>query len=325
MAKISFTGLIIPAIFLTLFFICLVRGIVWLISGAGRHPPLKGRLQAIMRQEDDSRAQGVLLHAPFLRNSLLEQCIKQFRLHRQLQTLLLRADVNWRLGTFLLVALLGAGVGLGLGFLKWGPLGGLIGAGMALYLPYKIVVFKKQRRLFKFEKQLPEALDLLARGLKAGHAFPTGMQLVAKEMAKPIGAEFLKTYQEYTHGLELNAALGNMCQRVGLRDLEFFTTAVMIQRETGGNLAMILEKISALIRARFNLQNQIKALTAEGRLSGLILILLPPVLALILMFINPTYETQLIHHPVGRLMAMVALGLQVLGMWMIRKIVNIKV
>ena len=126
----------------------------------------------------------------------------------------------------------------------------------------------KRRRLGKFEKQLPDALELLGRGLKAGHAFTAGLQLVADEMGPPIGPEFFKTYKEHNHGLDLNAALLNLCRRIDLQDLRFFTTAVMIQRETGGNLAEILEKIAALIRERFKLHNQVKALTAEGRLSG---------------------------------------------------------
>jgi tight adherence protein B len=324
MAKISFTGVIIPAVLIILSLICLVRGIIWFLSDAGRHPSSKGRLKEILSQED-AQSQGILLHNPNLKRSLLERATKKFQLHQPLQAMLLWSDVRWRLGTLLFFVLLCAGAGLSLGFIKWGPLGGLIGGGLGLYLPYRVVVFKKKRRIMKFEKQLPDALDLLARGLKAGHSFPTGMQLVAKEMAKPIGAEFFTTYKEYAHGLDLNAALSNMCQRVGLRDLEFFTTAVMIQRETGGNLAIILEKISSLIRERFRLRNQIKALTAEGRLSGVILILLPPVLVLLLIFVNPKYEMQLVLHPMGRLMALVALSFQIVGMWMIHKIVNIKV
>jgi tight adherence protein B len=151
------------------------------------------------------------------------------------------------------------------------------------------------------------------------------LQQVAKEMADPLGTEFSKTFREFNHGLDLNTSLLNLCQRINLRDLSFFTTAVLIQRETGGNLTEILEKISILIRERFKLRNQVKALTAEGRLSGLILLLLPPVLVVILMGVNPEYESQLFRHPTGQVMCGVALGFQILGMWAIHKIVNIKV
>ena len=144
-------------------------------------------------------------------------------------------------------------------------------------------------------------------------------------MADPLGTEFFKTFREFNHGLNLNSALLNLGYRINLRDLSFFTTAVLIQRETGGNLTEILDKISILIRERFKLRNQVKALTAEGRLSGLILLLLPPVLVVILTAINPEYELQLFYHPMGRAMCGVALGFQLLGMWCIHKIVNIKV
>ena len=170
-----------------------------------------------------------------------------------------------------------------------------------------------------------EALDLLARGLKAGHAFPTGLQMVAEEMPNPLGIEFFKTFKEYNHGMDLNSALIQMCQRVELRELRFFATAVMIQRETGGNLTEILEKISFLIRERFKLRNQIKALSAEGRLSGWILILMPPGIFLIMVKINPDYAMLLVQHSLGQMMALIAIFFQILGMLAIRKIVNIKV
>jgi tight adherence protein B len=216
-------------------------------------------------------------------------------------------------------------LGLGLGFLRWGPLGALGGAFLGLVLPHKILAGKAKKRLKKFEKQLPDALELMSRGLKAGHAFASGLQLVAEEMADPIGGEFFKTFKEYNHGLDLNTALLNLCRRVDLRDLRFFTTAVMIQRETGGNLSEILDKIAALIRERFKLRNQIQALTAEGRLSGLILVLLPPVTALGLFYLNPNYILLLVNHPLGRMMTIAALFFQTLGVLTIRKIVRVKV
>jgi tight adherence protein B len=216
-------------------------------------------------------------------------------------------------------------VGLTLGYFSRGPLGALGGLATGLYLPLGILKFKKKRRVKKFEKQLPEALDLMARGLKAGHAFPTGLQIVGTEMPNPVGLEFFKTFKEYNHGMDMNNALINLCERVELRELRFFTTAVMIQRETGGNLVDILEKIAGLIRERFKLRNQIKALTAEGRLSGVILIAMPPIIFLVMLKINPAYTMLLVNHPVGKMMSMTALTFQALGVIAIKKIVNIKV
>jgi tight adherence protein B len=311
-------------VFLSFFF--LIRAtFLFLASPARLHQRrLKKRLREVDRP-DSSLDVNTLLKQASLEKSSLDRMLAKFSLFNRLQIMMLQADLTWNMGTFLAVAVLSGLVLAGVGLAKWGGWGALAGGGLGLLIPYKILARKKKRRLQKFEKQLPDALDLLARGLKAGHAFPTGLQQVAKEMADPLGTEFFKTFREFNHGLNLNTALLNLCDRINLRDLSFFTTAVLIQRETGGNLTEILEKISVLIRERFKLRNQVKALTAEGRLSGLILLLLPPVLVVILMAVNPEYELQLFHHPMGRTMCGVALGFQLLGMWCIHKIVNIKV
>jgi tight adherence protein B len=317
-----------PLIILTFFFfLCLLEGIVLIVWDPNRvqRRRLQKRLQ-YLEGLDQKFSQESLLRADSLKDSLwLRQALKRVQRLEQLQELLIQADVNWSLVTVLLIFLISGAAGLSLGFFSKGPLGALCGMGVGLYLPYWILKFKKKHRIKKFEKQLPEALDLMARGLKAGHAFPSGLQIVGSEMPNPIGLEFFKTFKEYNHGMDMNNALINLCGRVELRELRFFTTAVMIQRETGGNLVDILEKISGLIRERFKLRNQIKALTAEGRLSGVILIAMPPVIFLVMMKINPPYTMLLVHHPLGRMMAMTALTFQALGVLAIKKIVNIKV
>jgi tight adherence protein B len=255
----------------------------------------------------------------------LNQWLEQRRVFRAWRRMLLQADLHWQLSTFLALLLAAAALGLALGFLRWGPPGALAGLLLCPALPFKFIALRARRRLKKFEKQLPDALELLSRGLKAGHAFTSGLQLVADEMPDPIGGEFFKTFKEYNHGMDLNTALLNLCQRIDLRDLRFFTTAVMIQRETGGNLAEILDKIASLIRERFKLRNQIQALTAEGRLSGLILVLLPPATALALFILNPDYVRLLWTHRLGRMMAGGAMFFQLMGLLTIRKIVTVKV
>jgi tight adherence protein B len=310
--------------FLSMFFF--IKALLLLLADPKRRQQrrIKARLRELEGRET-SHPDGTLLKQLSLSKSFLERILNKVRLFNRLQLLMLQANVTWRPAPLLAVATLSGALGLGLGLAKWGSWGALAGGGLGLYLPYKVLSRKRKRRLRKFETQLPDALDLLARGLKAGHTFPSGLQQVGKELPAPLGTEFFKTYSEFSHGLDLNVALQNLCQRMDLRDLSFFTTAVLIQRETGGNLTEILTKISVLIRERFSLRNQIKALTAEGRLSGIILILLPPLLAGILMFINPEYELQLIHHPTGRFMCVIALAFQLLGIYVIHKIVNIKV
>lgn len=266
-----------------------------------------------------------LLKQSSLKKSTMDQNIDKFRLAGTIQGLMVKANLSWKMSTFLIITASLGFVGFLVGMGKWGVIGGLAGGGVGLYIPYKLLARKAKKRLAKFEQQLPDALDLLARGLKAGHAFPSGLQQVAKEMPDPLGTEFSIAYTEFSHGMDMSSALLGICKRIDLRDLSFFTTAVLIQRETGGNLTDILEKISVLIRERFQLRNQVKALTAEGRLSGVILVLLPPVLVVLLMFVNPGYESVLFTHPLGQVMAGVAVALQLLGMFLIHKIVNIKV
>jgi tight adherence protein B len=311
-------------IFFSIFF--LIRGILLFLADPKRHHQrrLKQRLRELEGLDSFLNAD-TLLTKSSLEKSFLAQNLDKFRLFKQLERLMFQADLNWKMGTFLAVAALSGLVGLGVGLMKWGVWGGLAGGGLGVLIPYKVLVQKKKWRLRKFEKQLPDALDLLARGLRAGQTFTAGLQQVGKEMSDPLGTEFFKTFAAFSHGMDLNNALLSLCDRVDLRDLSFFTTAVLIQRETGGNLTEILEKISVLIRERFKLRNQVKALTAEGRLSGIILILLPPVLGAILMTINPEYELQLFHHHLGRIMCGAAVVFQLLSIMLIFKIVNIKV
>jgi tight adherence protein B len=323
-SKDFFLLLLAGLVFLSSFFF-IQAGLAFLADPERRQQhQLKKRLRRMEGLEASPDA-GTLLKKASLSKSFLDRNLDKFRLVKRLETLMLQADLSWKMRTFLAVACLSGLAGLAGGLGKWGVWGGLAGGGLGLLIPYGVLVRKRRRRLQKFEKQLPEALDLLARGLRAGHTFTAGLQQVSKEMPAPLGKEFFKTFTEFSHGLDLNRALLGLCQRIELRDLSFFTTAVLIQRETGDNLTEILEKISVLIRERYKLRNQVKALTAEGRMSGIILILLPPVLAGILMVINPEYESQLLLNPVGRVMCGAALGFQLLGMLIIYKIVNIKV
>lgn len=312
------------AIFIFSFIFCLTAGTLLSVTDvqARQQRRLKKRLSNLKNLEF-SDPTGSLLQSTASRISLLWRG----RLPKlaKIELSLVQAGMHCRLEAFLMFTLLSATAFLALGLLEWGFRGAVVGGVLGTWLPVKFLAFKKRRRIAKFEKQLPEALELLARGLKAGHAFVAGLQLVAEEMPSPIGPEFFITFKEQNHGLDLNDALLNLCRRVDLQDLRFFTTAVMIQRETGGNLADILDKIAALIRERFKLRNQVKALTAEGRLSGIVLTLLPVATALGLLFMNPSYIMLLWQTPKGRMMAMIAMVFQALGIYSIHRIVKIKV
>jgi tight adherence protein B len=192
-------------------------------------------------------------------------------------------------------------------------------------IPWTWLLNKRRSRLKAFAAQLPDALELVARALRAGHSLGAGMHVVAEEMPSPIADEFGRVYDEQNLGITMEDAMDSMCQRVPNLDLRFFVTSVAIQRQTGGDLAEILDKIGYVIRERFRILGQVKALTAEGRLSGVVLIALPFVLFLAVLHIKPDYVAMLWTDPRGIKMSVVALLMQLAGALVIKKIVNIKV
>jgi tight adherence protein B len=205
---------------------------------------------------------------------------------------------------------------------KWGlP----VGAALGFALPFFVLHIKRNKRMRLFEEQFPEGLDLISRALKAGHAFATGLKMVADEMAEPVGPEFRKTFDEQNFGLPLKDALENLTHRVPLLDVRFFATAVLIQRETGGNLAEILENLAHVVRERFKILRQVRVYTAHGRFTGYVLLALPAALGVALMFINPDHMNLLFRERMGQMMLMGALVMQTVGYLWIRQVIKIEV
>ena len=200
----------------------------------------------------------------------------------------------------------------------------LVGIACGL-LPLAFGVFKRKKRFADFQKQLPDALELIARALRAGHSLGAGFKLVGDEMIAPMGLEFRRVYEEQNLGVPLEESLETMSDRIPNLDLRFFATAVILQRQTGGDLAEILDKIGNLVRDRFRIWGQVQALTGEGRISGIVLLGLPPVLFVAIYYLNPAYIAILFEDPLGKIMLAIAIGLQLLGAAVIRKIINIKV
>jgi tight adherence protein B len=192
-------------------------------------------------------------------------------------------------------------------------------------LPVFWLSFRRKRRFKMFAKQLPDALELIARALRAGHSLGSGFHLVSDEMKAPIGDEFRKCYEEQNLGIPLDEALRTMGKRMPNLDLKFFITAVILQRQTGGDLAEILDKIGHLVRERFAIWGQVQALTGEGRLSGIVLLALPPVLFVAVYRLNPDYVMPLFTDPMGKQMLFGAVIMQLLGAAVIKKIINIRV
>lgn len=216
----------------------------------------------------------------------------------------------------------GAGVGL---VMRIHPMFLPMLAGFMATLPVCWILWRRRRRLKAFAVQLPEALEMLSRALRSGQSLGAGFNLAANEMGGPLGKEFQRVFEEQNLGIALDESLDSLTDRVPNLDLRFFVTAVILQRQTGGDLAEILDKIGSLIRERFQIWGQIQALTGEGRLSGIVLLALPVVLFLAVYRLNPDYITVLFVDPMGKKLLAGAIVLQVLGALCIRKIIDIKV
>jgi tight adherence protein B len=237
-----------------------------------------------------------------------------------------QADCNIRPGQLLLIAGGLALIGATGSWLAKVPLFFVPFVGIIMFMvPIGWLWNKRRVRLKTFASQLPDALELVARALRAGHALAAGMHVVAEEMPAPVADEFGRVYDEQNLGISLDDALRNMTERVPNLDLRFFVTSVAIQRQTGGDLAEILDKIGYVIRERYRILGQVKALTAEGRLSGVVLIALPFVLFIVMLHIKPDYVQVLWTDRDGIRMSLYALALQVAGAAVIKKIVDIKV
>jgi tight adherence protein B len=225
----------------------------------------------------------------------------------------------------LMAGLLGVVAALGTSALVGGGLGFFPGFMFGAAIPFVVLMRKRTVRIRRFEEQFPEALDLLSRAIKAGHAFQTAMGMVAEEGAEPMGPEFKKTFEEQNYGLPLKDALNNLAIRMPLLDVRFFVTAVLIQRETGGNLSEILDNLAYVVRERFKILRQVRVYTAHGRMTGYVLLALPAFLAVALMFINPDHMNTLFTERAGKLMIAATVVMQTIGYIWIRKIVTIEV
>jgi len=191
--------------------------------------------------------------------------------------------------------------------------------------PFAFVAFKRARRLNAFQKGFTQAIDLLGRAVRAGHSFNTGMEIISSELSEPVAGEFRAAFDEQNFGLPMKDALLNLAERVPLIDVRFFVTALLIQKETGGNLAEILDNLSRVIRERFKIMGEVRTKTAQGRLTAAILISLPPAMMTLLRMTNPQYEGLLFTDPLGPYMLGLAAGLQVIGTAVLWKIVHIEV
>ena len=257
---------------------------------------------------------------------VVNDLLRRMKVATSVDTLIKQANSDWTVGMLLFAAFSIFAIVSALGWRYFHS----IPAGLALGLaagngPYVFLVLKRNARLRKFEAVLPDAIDLLGRALRAGHAVTAAIEMVSKEVPDPVGMEFRRVFEEQNFGLPIREALLNLAKRVPVADLRFLVTAMLVQKETGGNLAEVLDKAATVIRERSRLLGQLRIYTAQGRLTGWILGLLPFVLFAAMNFLNRGYAQNLIDDPMGRKAVWIGLGLMAVGMWTIRRIVDIKV
>ena len=244
-----------------------------------------------------------------------------------LQKLLSQADLKIRAGNFLLLCLV---CGVVVAMIVYSAsnktlIFAWVGFLLGCFLPYAFANYQRTKRFNEFEELFPEAIDTLARAVRAGHAFTTALEMISDEVSEPVATEFRKLFEEQKFGLPVREALTNLVDRVPLVDVKFFVTAVMLQRETGGNLAEILDNLSYVIRERFKILRQVRVYTAQGRLTMLLLMGMPPIIIAGMMFMNPTFIRPLFTDPIGHAMLVIGICLQTVGYFVIRKIIRIQV
>ncbi|MGA8617315.1 MAG: type II secretion system F family protein [Candidatus Sulfotelmatobacter sp.] len=243
-----------------------------------------------------------------------------------IQDALLQAGMKFRAGNFLALCLL-CGAVVGVATLLWAGNPAVAWAALLIgaFLPYSFVSYRRQKRFEKIEELFPEAIDTLARAVRAGHAFTTALEMISNEISEPLASEFRKLFEEQKFGMPVRDALMNLTDRVPLVDVKFFVTAVMLQRETGGNLAEILDNLSYVIRERFKIQRQVRVHTAQGRLTMILLMAMPPVVVAVLELFSPDFVRPLFYDPLGHFLVVVSVVLQTIGYFVIRKIIRIQV
>jgi tight adherence protein B len=320
--------LLIPSIGVTLTILLAAVGLLLILKEQGQRK-IRDRLHDVIvaGEHEGSDATNVIVRdmdlstVPFL-NTLLQNAGWAWKLDK----LLVQADVSMRLGTFLLLMMVLVAFGISLGLVALHnvliafPLGIVLGA-----VPLLVVRQKKKKRVLQFERQFPDALDMLTNALRAGMALNGAIQVVADESPDPVAKEFAILFEENRLGLDMKEALRKLGERVDSAELKLFVTATILQRETGGNLVEVLEGTAAVIRDRFRILGDVRTLTAQAKLSGLVLTVLPLVMAGVILTVAPDYLKGLAADPIGKYMIVFAVLMQITGYLIMRRIVDIKV
>ncbi|MGH9772057.1 MAG: type II secretion system F family protein [Candidatus Acidiferrales bacterium] len=302
----------------------------WLFFGTTTNQELvRNRLEAVKKAE---KGGDVSLNLDLVRDELLSsvpalnRIMMRLAWSKRLQDLITQAGIQTKPGTLLLISgVTGLGSYVIVEMIRRQFSLSFLAAVVGAIIPLTVVSIQRSRRLGRFEQRFPETLDLLGRAVRAGHSFTAGLEMVSKESPEPVASEFRLTFEEQNFGLPLRDALENMASRVPLIDVRFFITALLIQKDTGGNLAELLDELARVIRERFRIHREVRVKTAQGRLTAMILIALPIGMLLLMRAANPSYVRVLFDDPLGPKILAGAAALQVIGSAIIWKIVHIEV
>jgi tight adherence protein B len=295
------------------------------VRGLIRAFRVRSQLQRLRRGRAEGGQREGLLREERTQLAWLQPLIERLPHRSDVESLLIQADVDWGVGSLLLLT-------AGSAFAWWvftilftqEPLWAAGAGAVGAFLPWIYLRRRRRKRIREFEERFPDAIDLLGRSIRAGHAFTTGLETIAEETAEPVAGEFRQVFEEQKFGLPLRESLLGLADRIDLVDVRMFITAVLIQRESGGNLAENLDNLSNIIRERFKFRRTLRTHTAQGRMTGYILAVAPLVAGLGMWVVNPSYESLLITEPWGRIMLISAFFQQVIGFLIIRRIVDIE-
>ena len=295
---------------------------------------LRERLASVQKATEREPSEELAL----LRDEMLSQIPALDNLLRRsermanFQNFLEQANLKVRAGNLLIYCVISA---IAMGFFglmlagslppNQGMLFAIVGTLLGAVIPFSYASYRRTKRFQKFEELFPDAIDTLARAVRAGHAFTTALELIANEIAEPVAGEFRMLFEEQKFGLPVRDALMNLTERMPLVDVKFFVTAVMLQRETGGNLAEILDNLSYVIRERFKIMRQVRVYTAQGRLTMMLLMGLPPLIVVVMLTTSPAFIRPLFSDPIGHTLIVTGIVLQTLGYFVIRNVIRIQV
>jgi tight adherence protein B len=288
---------------------------------------LRDRLSTVQQRAVEAAPNVALLRDEVLsRIPAFDSFLRRSERVSALQKVLAQGHVDVRAGNFLMLCAASALLLAVVAYIAGGNIiFAWVGIVLGFFLPYAYASHMRKKRFQKFEEKFPEAIDTLARAVRAGHAFTTALEMIANEVSEPVAGEFRQLFEEQKFGLPVRDALLNLADRIPLVDVKFFVTAVMLQRETGGNLAEILDNLSYVIRERFKILRQVRVHTAQGRLTMVLLMALPPTIVVIMLLINRSFIMPLFVDPIGHALIVAGITMQTLGYFFIRRIIRIQV